>query len=78
MKKVLVLASLGLLALSFGCGGSDGNNDDDAATEGQSAFIFNSMIPAIVDGTQSAVDQIADLDSVSINSSTIELTPITL
>ena len=49
MKKVLVLASLGLLALSSGCGGSDNNNEEDAAiAKGQSAFVFNSMIPPFV------------------------------
>ncbi len=80
MKKVLVLASLGLLALSFGCGGSDNNNEEDAAiAKGQSAFVFNSMIPAIVDGTEGAIDQRLSGDSVHVNiMGPVPLTPIPL
>ena len=77
MKKVLVLASLGLLALSFACGGSkDTGSDDQKTSEGQSAFVFNSMIPAIVDGTEAVLEGITN--SVHVDTAVEDIDPVSL
>ncbi len=46
MKKVLVVAGLGLIALSFGCGGGDDNSGIDATTsegKGKSDIIYSEV-----------------------------------